>query len=351
LDINLVFINGSYSRELSNVNNIPDGIKITTVEEAVAAKEPVIEQCMTKYCIGNEAPFVALNEALNLDGAYIHVKDKTVHPGLIHIVHVTDGASTNIITSPRTIITLGVLSEITVLESHVGFNDQMTYFSNALTDIFLAEGATLHYAKAQKDNLKAYHVDRTRTWQERNTTFDCFSLVTGAKLSRNDLDIILNGEGANATLNALYSVYDDQHVDNHTSVDHRLPNCTSTQLYKGILNHAARAVFNGKIFVREIAQQTNSYQLNKNLLLGPDCRVDTKPQLEIHADDVKCTHGATIGQLDEDELFYLQTRCIPRDTATKMLVHGFADDVFERIKNERVQKICRDLIQPSLEVL
>ena len=175
--------------------------------------------------------------------------------------------------------------------------------------------------------------------------------MAGSKLTRNNLDIILNGEGAHTSLNALYSVYNDQHVDNHTSVDHRVPNCTSNQLYKGILNNAARAVFNGKVFVRSMAQKTNSYQLNKNLLFGTNCRIDTKPQLEIFADDVKCTHGATIGQLAKDEMFYLQTRCIPKSAATKMLAHGFVDDLFNTIKNNTVREKLNRLMGPSFEAL
>ena len=200
---------------------------------------------------------------------------------------------------PRTLITLDQSSEVTVLESHIAFNDQIVYFTNALTDVFIEENATLHYSKAQKESLNAFHIGQTRVCQERNSNYDGFTLTAGSKLTRNNLNIVLNGEGAGAILNALYSIYGEQHVDNHTSVDHRVPNCTSNQLYKGILNNDSRAVFNGKVFVRPIAQQTNSYQLNKNLLLGDKCRVDTKPQLEIFADDVKCTHGATIGQLDE----------------------------------------------------
>ena len=349
--ISLVFINGSYSPELSNTSRLPGGLTITTLQDAIAADEQNIKKLMTKYSVRDEAVFVALNEAISGTGAYIKAREKTVFAGLIHILHVTSSRNKNIMTMPRTLIDLGPSSELTVLESHVAFNDDVTYFANALTDIFLAENATLHYCKAQKESLQAYHIGHTRVWQERNANLQGFSLTVGGKLTRNDLDCVLSGEGGNATINSLYSVHDNQHVDNHTSVDHRVPNCTSNQLYKGILNHAARAVFNGKIFVRPPAQQTNSYQLNKNLLLGEDCRVDTKPQLEIFADDVKCTHGATIGQLDQNELFYLQTRCIPRKTATKMLVHGFADDILSTIANEAIRRTCHDLLQPSLEVL
>ncbi len=350
-DINIVFVNGSLSTELSNINKIPKGITISTIDEAIANNVPHIEKFLTKYDLANETAFVGLNEALNEAGTYIGVAKKIITEGLIHIIHVTSSKSTNTVSMPRTLITLDRSSEATILESHIAFNDQIVYFTNALTDIFLGEDATLHYSKAQKESLNAFHISQTRVFQERNSNYDGFTLTTGSQLTRNNLNIVLNGEGAGTILNALYSIYDKQHVDNHTSVDHRVPNCTSNQLYKGILNNDSRAVFNGKVFVRPIAQQTNSYQLNKNLLLGNKCRIDTKPQLEIFADDVKCTHGATIGQLDENEMFYLQTRCIPRNAATKMLVHGFVNDLFSTIKNKSIRQKVEALMQPSFEKL
>jgi len=350
-DINIVFINGILSMELSNFNKIPKGITLSTINEAIANKTPTIEKLLTKYDLNKETVFVGLNQAFNESGTYINVEQKTVHEGLIHIIHVTSSKAANTVSMPKTLIHLDRSSEITILESHVSFNDQAVYFTNALTDIFLEENATLHYSKAQKESLNAFHIGQTRVWQERNSNYDGFTLTAGSKLTRNNLNIVLNGEGADAILNALYSIYNDQHVDNHTSVDHQVPNCTSNQLYKGILNGNSRAVFNGKVFVRPIAQQTNSYQLNKNLLLGENCRVDTKPQLEIFADDVKCTHGATIGQLDENEMFYLQTRCIPRNLATKMLVHGFVNDLFSMIKNDSIHQKVDALMQPSFEAL
>ena len=350
-DINIVIINGTLSSELSNTEKLPKGVTISTIEKAIANNAPNIESHLTKYDLKNETAFVGLNEALNKNGTYIAVEKNAVHEGLIHIIHVTSLENTNTVSTPKTLITLDQSSEITVLESYVSFNDQTTYFTNALTDVFLEENATLHYCKAQKESLNAFHIGQTRVWQERNSNYDGFTLTAGSQLTRNNLNIVLNGEGADAILNALYSIYGDQHVDNHTLVDHQVPNCTSNQLYKGILNGNSRAVFNGKVFVRPIAQQTNSYQLNKNLLIGENCRVDTKPQLEISADDVKCTHGATIGQLDEAEMFYLQTRCIPRKAATKMLVHGFVNDLFDTIKNNEIHQKVDTLMQPSFEEL
>ena len=350
-EINIVFVNGILSEELSNFHNIPGGITVSTLHEAISNNAPLIREQLTKYDSNHNAAFIALNQALNNPGIYIRVNEKTSLQQLIHIIHVTSPGHKNIAVMPRTLIAAGPSSEATILESHIAFNDTFTYFANALTDIFLSENATLHYCKSQKESLKAFHIGHTRVWQEGDSNFDGFSFMAGSKLTRNDLDITFNGEGANASLNALYSVYNDQHVDNHTSVDHRVPNCTSNQLYKGILNDRARAVFNGKVFVRPVAQKTNSYQLNKNLLLGTDCRVDTKPQLEIFADDVKCTHGATIGQLERDEMFYLQTRCIPKKAATKMLAHGFVNDLFSTIKNTAIREKLDRLIEPSFEAL
>jgi Fe-S cluster assembly protein SufD len=350
-EVNIVFVDGIFSEELSNVDKRPEGITVSPLEEAVINGGGRLEQLLTRYDIDHETAFVALNEALSGRGTYIHIPAKTVYKELVHIVHVAGSGQPNTVAMPRTVITLGKSSEATVLESHIAFNDTTTYFSNALTDIFIDEDATLRYCKAQKESLKAFHIGHTRVWQERGSNFDGFSFMAGAAITRNDLDVVLNGEGANAALNALYSVYDGQHVDNHTSVDHRVPHCNSNQLYKGVLNNAARAVFNGKIFVRPIAQQTNSYQLNKNLLLGKNCRIDTKPQLEIFADDVKCTHGATIGQLDEDHLFYLRTRCISRKDATRMLAHGFVDDLLDKIKDSRVHQKLNILMGPSFKAL
>lgn len=349
-ELKIVFVNGLYSEKLSSLADLPKGITVSTLQEAQTKFAELVERMRTRYDVNKAGAFVALNEAIAQDGVFIHAAAHTVHPDLIHIIHVTSSNHAETVSLPRALIYVEKSCELTVLESHVAFKDDLTYFANALTDIILEENATLHYCKAQKESLNAFHIGHTRVWQERHSNFDGFTFTAGGKITRNDLDIILNGEGADAVLNALYSAYQDQHIDNHTSVDHRVPNCTSNQLYKGILNHSARAVFNGKVFVRPIAQQTNSYQLNKNLLLGTDCRVDTKPQLEIFADDVKCTHGATIGQLDEDEMFYLQTRCIPRNMATRMLVHGFVDDLFNKIKNDAIHRKVDYLMQPSFEV-
>ena len=350
-DVNIVFVNGTPDRELSNFGKPPTGVEIMTLSDALTNNAAAVQEIWAHYDPQKDSAFVALNKALTREGIYIHIKDKIIANQLVHILHVTQADGEQIATFPHAFIRLGKSSEASILETHVGLNDENIYLADPLTDVFLEENATLHYSKAQKESLRAYHVGTTRVWQKRDSTFNGFSLAAGASIARNDLDVVINGEGAAAFLNGLYSVYKDQHVDNHTSVDHRVPNATSNQLYKGVLNDAARAVFNGKIFVQPIAQQTNSYQLNKNLVLGKECQVDTKPQLEIFADDVKCTHGATIGQLNEDEIFYLQARGVPRKIAARLLTQGFVDDILNRLTRDSVREQAARLVAPSLAVL
>jgi Fe-S cluster assembly protein SufD len=344
-EINIVLVNGVFSAELSNLAKLPNGVTVTGLTQALK-NDNGATALFKKFPVKDDDSFAALNSALMREGVFVKIDDKVVLKDLIHIVHVTSTKERDIATFPKSIITLGRSSEASVLESHIGFGEK-GYFADPVTDIFLKEDAKLLYCKAQSENKQSFHIGTTRVEQEANSQFHGFSMMTGAKLTRNNLNIALNGEGASATLNGLYIIAEDQHADNHTAVDHRVPNCTSNQLYKGILNDSSRSVFNGKIFVRPIAQKTNSYQLNKNLLLGKDCRVDTKPQLEIFADDVKCTHGATIGQLNDEEVFYLQTRAIPRTKAVKMLARGFVDDILNTIPSDAIRRKLNKFLKPT----
>lgn len=350
-EVNIVFINGAFVRELSSLDKKIKGLTVKTVQQALKDEDLEFEQLLKKYNPDDETTFVALNRALATDGAYITIAPNAVIGEVIHIVHITSPGNHEIITADHSVIAAGKSSEATILESHLAFSDKTSYLATPLTDIFLAENAVLNYCKTQKESAKAFHIGTTRVWQEGNSNLNGFSLVTSGLLTRNNLDVVLNGEGANGGINGLYCVNGQEHVDNHTSVDHRVPNCTSNQLYKGILNGSAHAVFNGKIFVRPIAQKTNSYQLNKNLLFGNECQINTKPQLEIQADDVKCTHGATIGQLNEDEIFYLQSRAIARKQAVTMLAHGFVDDILAKIGNDSIKKRADILLEPTFKAL
>ncbi|HBR15881.1 MAG TPA: Fe-S cluster assembly protein SufD [Candidatus Omnitrophica bacterium] len=350
-DINIVFVNGILSEELSQREKLPPGITINPLAEALTKNESEIHSLMTKEALQEGTPFLALNQAFARNGTYISVNDHVVGDKLIHLIHLTSPLKDPILTLPRNIINIGASSEVTLLESHISFSDEDIYFANALTDIFLNDNARLTYAQLQKESLKAFHISHTRVWQERNSSFNSFALDVGSAISRHNLSVLLNGEGASTKLNGLYCTNGTQLIDNHTCIDHQVANCASNQFYKGVLNGSSRAVFNGKILVRSAAQGTNSYQLNKNLLLGEDCHVDTKPQLEIHADDVKCSHGATLGQLNEDEIFYLQTRAIPRKRAVRILSQGFIEEILNTIQQSNLRGKCDKLLEPTFEAL
>lgn len=348
-EINLVFINGIFNKELSSTETIP-GVTVQLLTKVLNKNESEIKNVLTTTKIGNNNTFVDLNDALFNEGVFIKAEKGTVSEKLIHAIYLTTTDKT-IANNTRTIIQLEDSCELNVLSSFLAFDKDLKYFTNTLTDCIVGDNSTLHYIKAQSESEASYHISNTRVSIGRDANFKGFTQTTHSGFTRNDLDIVINGEGSDATLHSLYSTFNKQHVDNHTSVDHRVPNCTSNQLYKGILNDESHAVFNGKIFVRDIAQQTNSYQLNKNILIGKKSRVDTKPQLEIFADDVKCTHGATIGQLEEDELFYLQTRGVTRKEAIRIIASGFAEESLEAIKLQSVRDKLFTLLKPSIDHL
>ncbi len=347
-EINIVFVNGVFSKELSNINNLPQGLTILPLSEGLNQYSKCVEKLLARYEIEKENYFLSLNNTLVQDGLFINIEKKTMVKPVIHIVYVNAPGNIKAVVSPRTIIMSRTLSEATVFENHISFSNDV-YFSNSVTDIYVEESGRLHHTRAQTESPNAFHVSNIRVWMERHSHFDGLTTMTGAAITRNDLNIVLNGEGAESILNGLYLLNDKQLADNHTSVEHREPNCLSNQYYKGIMNGSSHGVFNGKIHVYSKAQQTNSYQLNKNLMLGKNALIDTKPQLEIFADDVKCTHGATIGQLNEEEIFYLQSRCISRDTAVKMLARGFVDDLLNTVQSESVNKKLHDLLEPTMQ--
>ncbi|MCB9758124.1 MAG: Fe-S cluster assembly protein SufD [Candidatus Omnitrophica bacterium] len=348
-DITLVFVNGILDENLSSYHQLPKGLTILPLEKELSDNGSSIKNLLNQHDLTKENRFTSLNRALINSGCYLHIADKVIIEKLIHIIHITQCKESGL-TAPSTFIVVDQSAQATVMETHIGTANN-AYVAVAATEIFLKNNAILHYCKAQSESLNAYHLGNTRVWQERDSHFDGFALMNGGEVTRNDLDIVSNGEGTSSTLNGFYGLTGKQHVDNHSSMDHRWPNCTSNQLYKGLLNGESHSVFNGKIFVRQIAQKTNSYQLNKNLILGVNCRVDTKPQLEIFADDVKCTHGATIGQLNEDEIFYLQTRGISKKDAVKLLAHGFVQDILEKIHHPAIIQKLNILLEPTFAAL
>jgi Fe-S cluster assembly protein SufD len=254
---------------------------------------------------------------------------------------------------PRVLIVAGDGAIATVIESYVSLGEDV-YFTNAVTEVVAKEGSVVNHYRLQEESERAFHVATTQVYQERGSNYSSYAISLGAQIARHDLNVALTDEHIETTIDGLYIVTGRQHTDSHTTIDHQRPHSTSHQLYKGILDGRSRAVFNGKVFVREGALLTDARQLNKNLLLSPDATVNTKPQLEIFADDVKCSHGATVGQLEDEELFYLASRGLAPERARALLTYGFAEDVISRIKlqsaREQLDRIVLDKLHQSLEV-
>jgi Fe-S cluster assembly protein SufD len=254
----------------------------------------------------------------------------------VHLLFVTDAHGARAAAHPRTLIVAERHSKLTVLESHVGLGEA-SYFTNAVTEVDVADGATVQHVKLQQESPRAFHVATVEARQGRDSHFVSFSFATGAALSRINVYTLLGGDGCGATLNGLYLLGGEQHCDHQTRIEHARPNCFSRELYKGILDGRSHGVFNGKVYVHPIAQKTDGKQTNNTLLLSDEARIDTKPQLEIFADDVKCTHGATVGRLDETALFYMKSRGIASRAARQLLTYAFAADVLETIELEPVR--------------
>jgi Fe-S cluster assembly protein SufD len=338
--IRLVFFNGFFLEEFSNTSKLPTGFKLKRLSQAVQEESKLVEEHFARQSGVDQDAFYALNTALFRDGAYIYIPEGKLIEKPIQLIFITSSLDANILSQPRNLVIAGAQSQATLIESYVslsnGAND--AYFTNGVTEIVLNEGAVLDHYKIQNESPQAFHVFTTQARLGRNSNFSSFSLTMGALLSRYNLHVLFDAEGGETSLNGLYVIRDSQHADHQTVVDHLKPHCTSHQLYKGILNHRSTAVFNGRVFVRKNAQQTDAHQVNKNLLLSEKALVNTKPQLEIFNNDVKCTHGAAIGQLDEEALFYLRSRGVGQEVARDLLVYGFASEVVSRIKVEPLRQ-------------
>jgi Fe-S cluster assembly protein SufD len=284
--------------------------------------------------------FAALNTALFTSGLFLKIPRDVNIEAPIHLLFVGEGSAETSPPAafPRVMIVAEDNSSATIIESYTSPHDDSLYLTNAIVDLSLADGARLQHYKIQRESMGAFHVAATRAELGPNSRYHTTTINFGAALSRHDIRVQMDHEGAECSVDGLYMVDGTQHSDTHSVIDHRQPHCTSRQLYKGILDGKSRAVFNGKVFVRHGAQQTDAQQTNKNLLLSKEAQVDTKPQLEIYADDVKCTHGAAIGQIDEEEMFYLESRGINPALAKNILTYGFAEEVIERIKIESIKR-------------
>ena len=334
----LVFVNGRFAPDMCTNSEHPS-VRVLPIAEAMKLEN--FERHFSRYADYAEHSMTALNTALMQDGAYVEIAPGMPVQGFIHLLFIGGGHDEPIMAHPRNLIVVGRNSQITVAETFVGSG---TYFTNAVTEIVAGEGAVVDHYKFECESTDAFHVGTVQIHQERSSTVTARSIAIGGALVRNEVNAALAGEGAGLTLDGLFVVSGSQHVDNHTIIDHVKPHCDSLELYKGILDQSSRGIFDGTIIVRPDAQKTNSRQVNRNLLLSESAIIDSKPTLEILNDDVKCSHGSTIGQLDEEALFYLRARGIGEAQARSLLISAFASEIVDRMKVEPVREQIRRAI-------
>ncbi len=311
-----------------------DGVFIGRLAEAMEARLPWVESHLGRHADYQEHAFRALNTAFMEDGAAVRLEPGRTLEKAVHVTFTApSGEARNRIAHPRTLVVVGAGGRLTLVETYAGSGTD-TCCANAVTEIVLEENAVLDHYRLLRQGEKAFHVGTVQVHQARNSRYRSHSVTSGGAITRVEINARLDGEGADCQLQGLYVAGGRQHVDSRTVIEHAKPHGTSRELYKGVLNDRARAVFNGKIVVHEEAQKTDARQSNKNLILSRDAEIDSKPQLEILADDVRCSHGTTIGQLEEDELFYLRSRGLDQAAARKLLVHGFASEILDGIAIE-----------------
>lgn len=326
----IVFVNGRYAAELSTVGLLTGGLEVASLAEVLASRPEAVEPYLAKVVRDGNA-FAQLNSAFVDDGVFVRIPARTAVAEPIHLVFLSEPDFGPTVSHPRNLVVAEAGSQASVVETFLGTAGEL-YFTNAVTEIVLGDGAVLDFSKLESEGDAAFHVATTAVSLGRNSNFTSHSISLGGALARNDLNVRLDAEGADCTLNGLFLGNGTQLLDNHTLIDHAMPHGTSRELYKGILDGKSRGIFHGTIIVRPDAQKTDAMQTNKNLLLSKESLVNSEPALEIFADDVKCRHGSTIGQLDEGAIFYLRTRGIGPDEARQMLVYAFASDVASRIR-------------------
>ncbi len=331
----IVFVNGFYSAALSKCLQHPGNLAIGSLAEAMKTDDGQISGHISKQLdLGTDA-FTALNTAFTLDGAYINVPDGAVVEDPVHILFISTGDE-KLISQPRNLVITGDNSQVRFIEHYASLRTGV-YFTNSVTEIEVGRNSMVDAVKVQSESAEAYHVASTVSSIGADGNYESHAVSNGARIYRHNIDVRLNGEGGNTTLEGLYLTLGEQLSDTHSLIDHAAPHCTSGEHYKGILDGKSRAVFNGKIMVRKGAQKTNSYQENRNIILSSEAKVDTKPQLEIFADDVKCSHGATVGQLSGESMFYLRSRGIGEEQAKLILIYAFASDVLKNIREDAVR--------------
>jgi Fe-S cluster assembly protein SufD len=344
----LVFVNGVFAPELSAVSDLPSGIVVSNLAGLSAVEQQAVQQYLAQ-AEGAQEVFTALNTAGITDAAVVWVKKNVVVETPIHLVFISVAGETATISQPRCLVVAESGSQVTLVEEYVAGKmltpqEGGVYFTNAVTEVWVGDNAEVSHTRVEQEGAEAFHIGKTAIAQARDSRYTCHAITLGAKLSRHNLEILQTGEQTQTTLNGLTIISGKQLSDTHSAIALNYPHGTSDQLHKCIVGDRAHAVFNGKVFVPKLAQLTNASQLNRNLLLSSKARVDTKPQLEITADNVKCAHGATVSQLEDDEIFYLQSRGIDENDARKLLINAFAAEVINKIPVPSLREILLNTV-------
>ena len=343
----LVFLNGRFEPRLSNPGDLPAGVRFENLASALQKAPDLVRPHLGKYARFDDNGFTALSTAFVQDGAFLHVARGVELQSTLEILYLSTHADHAWVTYPRTLIVADEGARGAVVERYAG-SETGTYFTNAVTELVVGNGARLDHCRVQQEGPRGYHVAATYSSQARDSRLDSCSLALGSVLARHDIGAVMDGPGGNLILNGLTLAGGRQHVDHHTTIDHAQPHCESHELFNGVFDDQARGVFNGRIIVRPGAQRTDSKQTNNNLLLSPEARADSQPQLEIYADDVKCTHGATLGPVDDAAMFYLRSRGLKALEARNLLTYGFAADVVSRVASESVRNHLYPLLLERL---
>ena len=344
----LVFVNGHFAADLSTTPAQQNGIKVGNLAVALTTDSALIEKHLGRYVRTEDNAFAALNNAFFQDGGFVYVPAGQSIGEPVHFLFINTSKDAGAAMHPRNLIVVERDAKATVIESYVSLASAPT-FTNAVTEFALGDNAIVEHCKFQDESTEAYHLAALHSHLGHKVNFSSHSIATGARLSRNNLRTTLNGEHIEAILNGVYITNGDQLADHYMIVDHAKPNCASHEYFNGILAGKSKGVFHGRILVRPDAQKTDAKQTNKNLLLSDDASADTKPQLEIYADDVKCTHGATIGQLNDESIYYLRSRGIGLEKARRMLIHAFAGEIIDRVKHDALREELDALVWDRLE--
>jgi Fe-S cluster assembly protein SufD len=343
----LVFVNGRYAPRLSRLPMGHKGLQVSSLAEAMLKEREKVEPHLARYADSRKEAFTALNTAFFEDGAFVFLPRSLALQKPIYLLHLNTGSETPRIANPRNLIMAGENSQGTILEDYVSLGAGVS-FTNVVTEVVAGEQAVLHHYRIERESTEVFHVSTLSIQQGRSTTVNSHSVLTGGALVRNNIQPVLAGEGGNCLINGLFIGNGRQHLDNYMKVEHRSAHCASHQFYNGILDGESRGVFHGRILVCKGAQQTDSKQTNRNLLLSDTVQMDTKPQLEIFADDVKCTHSATIGQIDEEALFYLRSRGLDEAAAKGLLLFAFASECLERMNPGLIRNYLAKIIMGAL---